>query len=266
MRSADPLAILPAYNEADVIGAVLDDLIAQGCQVYVLDNLSTDGTAEIARSRLGRGVVAVELFVSDRYTWAAMLRRVEEIALSHVGRWIILANADEFRESPWPWLTLADAIGHVDRYEYNAIDHDLFNFRPVDDSFVPGTDPRLHMRHYEPAVPPDPDSVQVKTWKQGIPRVDLASTGGHSVFFPGRRVCPLKFTLRHYPIRGEAHGHRKVFTERFPRFDPAERARGWHIQYDGYAMGAARFLRDPATLQVWGDEHVRRWGFPHLET
>jgi hypothetical protein len=82
VRSADPLAILPAYNEADVIGAVLEDLIAQGCQVHVLDNLSTDGTAEIARSLLGRGVVAVELFVSDRYTWAAMLRRVEEIALS----------------------------------------------------------------------------------------------------------------------------------------------------------------------------------------
>jgi hypothetical protein len=168
MRSADPLAILPAYNEADVIGAVLDDLIAQGCQVHVLDNLSTDGTAEIARSLLGRGVVDVELFVSDRYTWAAMLRRVEEIALSHVGRWIILANADEFRESPWPWLTLADAIGHVDRYEYNAIDHDLFNFRPVDDSFVPGTDPRLHMRHYEPVDPSSPDAIQLKTWQARV--------------------------------------------------------------------------------------------------
>jgi hypothetical protein len=258
MRSADPLAILPAYNEADVIGAVLEDLIAQGCQVHVLDNLSSDGTAEIVCDFVGRGVVDVEMFVSDRYTWAAMLRRVEEIAHEHPGRWIILANADEFRESPWPWLTLAEAIGHVDKYEYNAIDHDLFNFRPVDDSFVPGTDPRLHMRHYEPVGPSSPDAIQVKTWKQGYARVDLASAGGHLVAFPGRRVCPVKFTLRHYPIRGETHGRRKVFAERFPRFDPAERARGWHVQYDDYASDGARFLHDPATLQVWGDEHVRR--------
>jgi glycosyltransferase involved in cell wall biosynthesis len=258
VRSADPLAILPAYNEADVIGAVLEDLIAQGCQVHILDNLSTDGTAEIVRSLLGRGVVAIEDFPSAGYQWAAMLRRVEEIAHEHVGRWIILANADEFRESPWPGLTLAEAIGRVDAMGYNAIDHELFNFRPVDDSFVPGTDPRLHMRHYEPVDLPDPDSVQLKTWKQGYARVDLASTGGHLVAFPGRRVCPVKFTLRHYPIRGETHGRRKVFAERFPRFDPAERARGWHVQYDGYASGGARFLHDPVTLQVWGDDHVRR--------
>jgi hypothetical protein len=258
VRSADPLAILPAYNEADVIGAVLEDLIGQGCQVHVLDNLSSDGTAEIACDFVGRGVVDVEMFVSDRYTWAAMLRRVEEIALSHVGRWIVLANADEFRESPWPGLTLAEAIGRVDTLGYNAIDHDLFNFRPVDGGFIPGTDPRLHMRHYEPVDPSSPDAVQLKTWKQGCDRVDLASTGGHLILFPGRRVCPVKFTLRHYPIRGEAHGHKKVFEDRLPRFDPAERARGWHVQYDGYASGQARFLRDPATLQVWGDDHVRR--------
>ena len=37
-----PLAIIPAYNESDILPAVLKHLDEQGCDVYVLDNWSTD--------------------------------------------------------------------------------------------------------------------------------------------------------------------------------------------------------------------------------
>jgi hypothetical protein len=52
---------------------------------------------------------------------------------------------------------------------------------------------------------------------------------------------PTSFLLKHYPIRSQAHGERKVFRERRPRYDPANRARGWHTHYDhlqeGYVFG-----------------------------
>ena len=50
--------IVPAYNAAPFLGEALDSVFAQGLpvlEVVVVDDGSTDGTAEVAR-RFGRGV------------------------------------------------------------------------------------------------------------------------------------------------------------------------------------------------------------------
>jgi hypothetical protein len=86
--------------------------------------------------------------------------------------------------------------------------------------------------------------------------LDLVSTGGHEARFPGRRVFPLRFLLRHYPIRGQAHGERKVFKERRARFSAEERARGWHVQYDALKEGAS-FLREPSSLTPYDPWSIR---------
>lgn len=43
--------VIPAYNEAQRIGEVLDALIMEGLDLVVVDDGSTDDTAEVARSR-----------------------------------------------------------------------------------------------------------------------------------------------------------------------------------------------------------------------
>ena len=80
---------------------------------------------------------------------------------------------------------------------------------------------------------------------------------GEGARFPNRRVFPVPFILRHYPIRGETHGRRKVLAERLPRYDAAERDDGWHVQYNGFAGGEASFLWDPADLREWDGGAVR---------
>jgi hypothetical protein len=100
------------------------------------------------------------------------------------------------------------------------------------------------------------DRVQIRCWKKVNGSVDLVSLGGHDACSPGRRVFPIRFPLRHYPIRSQAHGARKVFVERRPRFVPDERARGWHVQYDAFPEGAS-FLRDAATLTPWDPTAIR---------
>jgi hypothetical protein len=87
---------------------------------------------------------------------------------------------------------------------------------------------------------------QRRAWKQLGTRVALAASAGHDCSFAGRRVYPYKFLLKHYPIRSQAHGERKVLCERLPRWNNEERARGWHRQYDDAA--GRRFLRDPETV------------------
>src|SRR4029079_10203781 len=100
------------------------------------------------------------------------------------------------------------------------------------------------------------DKPQIKCWRKSESGLDLVTSAGHEVRFPNRKVFPIRFILRHYPIRGQRHGERKVLHERKPRFDVAERAQGWHVQYDAAAEGHS-FLRAPSALSVYDAEAVR---------
>jgi Glycosyl transferase family 2 len=253
------IAIIAAFNEADIIGAVVSDLVTQGISVYVLDDGSTDGTLAAVEPFVGRGVIGVEqLFSSDAgpksFHWERILRRKSELAAALDGRWFIHHDADEFRESPWRAVSLGDGIRRVDALGYNAVDFASFDFRPVDDRFRPGDDPRTAFEYYAPHTPYD--RVQVRCWKKSGQSVDLASSGGHDAKFAGRRVFPLRFISRHYPIRSQAHGERKVFGERRRGYLASERARGWHVQYDASRPGDT-FLSDPSTLIRYDPDAVR---------
>jgi hypothetical protein len=254
-------AIVAAYNEADIVAQTVGDLIAQGVQVYFIDHGSTDGTVERVRPFLGHGVVAIEQSadtgatgLNGTFDWAGILRRKEQIAAEIDSDWFIHHDADEFRESPWPHLTLAEAIGLVDRLGYNAIDFELLNFWPTEDTFTPDHDVREAFRFYERGE--IFNRFQVRCWKKTAAQVDLATLGGHDVQFEGRLVFPLRFLLRHYPIRSQAHGERKVFAERGARFSVAEQQRGWHVQYRELTPDSS-FIRDPATLTRYDADAVR---------
>jgi hypothetical protein len=253
-------AIVSAYNEADVVGQVAGDLLDQGVRVYFLDHGSTDGTlAEVERLR-GPGRVEVERFQDPpstepgRVSWAAILRRKQELAQSLDSDWFIHHDADEFRESPWPHLGLRAAIEEVDAFGYDAIDFELLNFWPTyEEGWGAGGDVREALRHFERARPWD--KVQVRCWKKTRHPVDLVTSGGHEAVFPGRKVFPLRFLLRHYPFRSAEQAARKLTKERTARFLEAERARGWHRQYDD--LSADALLRDAASLTPFDPARVR---------
>jgi hypothetical protein len=243
------VAIIAAYNEEDIIGQAVGHLVAQGIRIYILDNGSTDGTVNKAVRAAGPELVGVEHLPPDaganHVSWTAILGRKETLARELDAAWFIHHDADEFRESPWAQVTLREAIDLVDRAGYNAIDFELFNFWPTDDAYVKGVEVQEAFRRYAP--PALHDRLQIKCWKKQDQPVDLRSSGGHEVKFEGRRVFPLRFLLRHYPIRSQAHGERKVFKERWQRFAQTERERGWHQQYDAIAPGGS-FLRAPEEL------------------
>lgn len=243
-------AIVPAFNEADIIASTIEYLIANGVDVHVLDNWSTDETAEISRSYLDRGVIAVEHFpaggATGTFDLTTILTRTSEIAAGRQG-WCLQHDADERRESPWgPGVTLRDALWRVQELGYNAIDHTQIDFHPVDDTFQQGDDPVTHFRWFEPPIVAR-DLGHTQGWRQGPVAVDLATTGGHEVRFDGRKVFPFNFLLRHYGIRSQAHGERKILRERHGRWNPDERRKGWHFGYDHIRRGHD-FIRSTAEL------------------
>ena len=205
------LAIVPVFNEADVIRHVVEDLITNGLDVYVLDNRSTDGSADLLDDLVGRGVVAIEQFPDDaghaarnrdQFVLMDQLRRCEEIVAERSEYdWYLIADADEFRESPFPETSLVEGLGIVDAAGFNAVNFELYNFRPTDDQFVPGTDVREHLTRWEPGE--SFDIGQVKAWRNPGRAVDLKRLHTIGAEFPHRRVFPIPFILRHYPLRDE---------------------------------------------------------------
>jgi uncharacterized coiled-coil DUF342 family protein len=258
------IAIISAFNEGDIISPVIGHLAENGVGVYLIDNHSTDDTIAQATPWLGRGLLQIEPFPSNLpagsearlpFDWTGILRRKEELASELGADWYIHHDADEIRESPWPGMTLKESIRWVDTLGYNCIDFRLLNFPPTDDEFKQGDDPRTYFRFYEEGA--ECDKVQLKCWKASKVPVSLAPHGGHEARFQGRRVFPIQFLLRHYPIRGQKHGVKKVFAERRNRLLQAEKSQGWHRQYDQIVDERHVFLRNAAELRPFDLDQAR---------
>ena len=233
-------AIMQVYNEGDVIFHVIRDFVEQGIQVYFIDHHSTDNTLEEARKWLGKGVIKIETFPDDSgfdipkdvFSLRYMLRRKEMIAKEMGPGWYIHTEADEFRESPWFNMNLREGIERVDAEGFNAINFKIYDFKPTDNTFPAGGDVREYLTHYDTNIAAQ-NRTQIKAWKySGENDLNLWESGGHDVKFTGKKVYPIPFILRHYCIRSQEHGERKVFSERRDRFDKEERSANWHQHYD----------------------------------
>lgn len=243
-------AIMTAFNEADIIHPSIAHLVSQGVRTHVIDNWSSDETETSLKPLLDTGMVTYERFPPDGpsefYEWRTLLARVEEVARGLDADWVIHHDVDELRESPWEGVSLRDGLFFADAMGFNAVDHTVIEFRPVNDTFIAGTDFSSHFRFWEFARRPG-HFQQVKAWKNINKVVDLKSSGGHGAEIQDRRVFPYKFLLRHYPVRSRAHGRRKVFQERVGRYSPEEKRAGWHVQYDSLAADH-EFIVDRSTL------------------
>lgn len=246
-------AIMAVYNEADVVREATEKLIAQGVDVFLVDNASTDGTAERVADLVGRGVVGIEqarFYENGRevYNWTALLKMKEDLSRRLGYDWYLHVDADEIRYAPWPGVSLREGLDRVDAAGYNLVNFKLFNFRLTEATVYDGD--------WERSMPLYSGSErfnqrQVKAWK-AHPDVDIASLGGHHIRVPDARVFPTRFIHKHYPVRSLEHGRRKILAERKARFSTAERQRGWHVQYDHLAdIDPKDVFWDPAQLTAF---------------
>jgi hypothetical protein len=247
----DVLAIVTTFNEADIIGDLLSRLRNDGIRVHLIDNWSTDDTFAIVTSRAAQdGGITVERFPTGAapayFELEKLLTRVEDLAHRSGADWVVNHDADEVRQSPWAGVSLRRALFCVEQFGFNCVDHVVMNFRPVDERWEGKGRLQDAFSWFEFG---DHHAAfrQQKAWKPQPEPVRFASSGGHDAEFPGRRVFPYRFLLRHYPIRSSAHGRRKVLTERQGRFSPEEREKGWHVHYDHFSESSP-FLWTPGSL------------------
>ena len=112
------LLIIPAYNEAEALPHLLDELTAHpDWKVLVIDDGSTDGTAEVSRAHrarvlklarnLGiRGAVQAGLHVALRegFDWAVQLDGDRQHPPAEVAQLLVpLADSAGSRDNPAKW-------------------------------------------------------------------------------------------------------------------------------------------------------------------
>jgi len=250
------LAIITQFNEGDVVEPVVKHLISQGVDVYIIDNWSDDGSYEIIQqlSKKYPKRIRIERYPkkrSTKYEWERLLNRVTEVAKDNKEyKWIISNDADEIRWSPWTEISLQQALSFVDYRGYNCLDFTVFNLYPIKDGFKEGSRLSDFFTHGEFSSM-NAHFLQLKAWRNNQ-EAEIASTGGHLVDFPGRKVFPLKFLLNHYPLRSNDQANRKIFKERMPRFVKSERKKGWHVQYD-HIKDNQSFIRSEKGLLRYSD-------------
>lgn len=222
------VAIIAAYNERRFIDACLAHLHEHGIESYLIDNGSTDETVELAERRRGRGLIGLESFprgAGDVYNWRALLIRKEELARELDADWFIHLDPDEIRLPPRHGQTLAQALKGADREGFNAVNFAEFTFLPtVEEPDHDHADFQRTLRTYYPFAPTYPH--QLKAWK-ATGAAELAWSAGHKVRFPGLKMHPQPFPMKHYLFLSVPHAIEK-YAER--RYDPDEVASGWHVK------------------------------------
>jgi hypothetical protein len=218
-------AILASYNEHRFLAGCLEHLVRQGVDAYLIDNGSTDGTVALAERYRGRGLVGLEHFPrAGVFDWEAILARKDQLAATLDTDWVMHVDPDEIHLPPRSDTTLAETLAEIDAAGYNAIDTQEFSFIPTRES--PDHDHpdfQRTMRWYYPFRPRSPFAM--RAWKRRSEGVELAAEGGHSVAFPGLRLYPQLFRVRHYVFLSVEHAIRKYVTKRYA---PDAVARGWH--------------------------------------
>jgi len=192
------VALMCVRDGALYVRRCLEHLHAQGVVTCFIDNGSTDGTLEIAEAFRERGVIRIDHLPFDGvFDMPQIMAFKEKLQKEVEADWFMSYDVDEIKEAPPPFATLAEGIAEADRQGYNAINFDEFVFAPTsaDESFE-GGDFVAGMRFYYHFAPSP--LHRINAWKnQGTP-ADLHTRFGHQAEFPGRKVFPVSFILRHY--------------------------------------------------------------------
>jgi glycosyltransferase involved in cell wall biosynthesis len=246
------VALIAARNEAAYIARCLEHLHRNGIAFCLIDNESTDATVDIAKRFQGRGLVKiVTVPFPGFYDWIGLLETKSELASTLGADWYIHQDADEILEAADGRQTLHDAIGEVAAAGYNAINFDEFVFVPTDEreGYEDKDYVALMTRYY--FFEPHPLRL-IRSWS-GTYRVDLAQSGGHVASFPGQKIYPKNFVLRHYITLSLAHLRKKYASRIYSEREVKEL--GWHGWRAEFAKWEIK-LPDPNTLKTYKGDGV----------
>lgn len=233
-------------DEADIVRENLDFHFAQGVDfAIVMDNRSTDGTAEILREYEARGEIRVidQPGVYDQEPW---VNEMVEIAMREEGAdWVLPNDADEF------WLprsgTLKEMLASLPA-EVGAVVAQRYNFVPPSDGEGPWWErmtrrERVSLNAAGRPLPP-------KIVHRAHPGLRIRK-GNHRRMAPrvGKTLRTDEIDVLHFQMRSYAQFERRVIqigTAFEQQGMPEHVGRARKAQYELYKAGRLREAYDAA--------------------
>ena len=248
------IRLLPGiYNEADILEENLCFYFEQGFKTIIVDNGSNDGSYEICKKYLGHEVLELERVETSEHLKQLLLKTALRLASKHGPDWIVMADADEFIETPWRDKDLRHAIEEDAERDYTIAAVSHFKFVPTTRDDV--NEPKLlrRMRHY---IKSD-DLSREKIWKHS-PNVDLTNPHRPDFLDPQeRRLSPHRYIMRHYPLRSA-----EQFERKRKRVKPSPRLPS--LLHSTHYLGATRVVvREPDGLHRYEDD--KNWKYEPVE-
>jgi hypothetical protein len=203
--------MLAVRDEADLLEENLRWYADLGVETVVVDNGSTDGSAEILREGKRAGLLRRLEVVEpsgpdhDWRDWAELLQRAQAMAEQERPDVVLLTAADEFFE-------VGDGSDLLVALEEDArAGSTVFEFKNME----------FHMTDADPEEEDVPRRLRYYShWDVGMfrgirwePGVDFVETLGHRPSLPGSMewtLSPRLYVSRHYPLRSTEQAERKV--------------------------------------------------------
>jgi glycosyltransferase involved in cell wall biosynthesis len=242
------VAVLCVRNEQAHIHRAIGDFVEQGIDVVVIDHGSSDGTLDICRSFLGKGLLSIEqLPWTGEFDLTAQLQAKRELVARLQHDWVVHADADEWMHTGIEGESLIEGIERISRLGHNAINFQEFVFLPEPGApDVPG-DCKRDMLDYYFFAPRE--NRLMRAWHRESAFNNISS-GGHLLAGDDLRLAQESFVLRHYIVLSQQQAIEKYAGRIFARGDLEK---GWH---DNRVNLAAERLRLPSQKLL---KRLRDW-------
>lgn len=255
--------ILFCFNEEHILSYSLEHYLAQGIDLVIYDNYSTDTSYAVAvdfqknKRHTYSGVILDIIRVETTgYEWKKILHHACIYMHAHLDHyaWIMLIDADAFYRSPIKNMSLVSYISITQKNGYNILNGQLFDFLPTDQDNAQITSPLQRMKHYRTYAPKLGLKEQHKIFAYD-PSVDFYSLAGHICKRNNPCVSPMPFLYHHYSYVSFEHGIQKIFTQRKPRYTiDQRRAPHEHPQYMGILPTREDLIYSAYTLHHYKPE------------
>ena len=158
-------AVLAIRNEEAYLANCLRDLISNGLDFVVIDNDSTDSSAQIyGRREFAAHLVRVcRLPFSGAFSLSEQLQRKMEIIEALNSDWVVHVDADEIMHSYREGEGLREALSRLDAEGWNVVNFDEFVFLPIERDYQPemcGRQPISYYYFFQPSLPPPDAGVE----------------------------------------------------------------------------------------------------------
>jgi hypothetical protein len=234
--------MLLCYNDADILGPVIDHLAANRHDVVVWNHGSEDETESVARARLGGGVIEYQ----DVDRAAVPFRDLYGVAARYLAAtygglydWLSWPDQDEILEGPDTARPYHEQVTEALASGVDWVEFDNFVFWFTDEDDPAALNPLDRIRRYNLSPPASP---RVRAWRFALTNERRL---GNSNPIEGEKA-PVNWPLRHYPMRSLEQARRRALHDRNQAgFQSGDR--NWHYE---------RFREDERTLVVpAGDLH-----------